>query len=150
MAERGSPVSTPSFYSDRTNGPVARTHEDLPEATADGLKALVQRRIDANFLAEEFPSWCSDGNGIEGTNSFSIGPDLTALVPGATWPLWQEWTDDTTLFDIVEYVGQRVSKPSNGHYHSFMRHYELDFDKKAGRVQFRQEVNAILSRGFLA
>ncbi|MDF2916253.1 MAG: hypothetical protein K0S70_470 [Microbacterium sp.] len=140
-------MSTPSFYSDRINGPVARTHEDLPEATADGLKALVQRRIDADFLAEEFPSYCSDGNGIEGTNNFSIGPDLTALVPGATWPLWQEWTEDTTLFDIVEYVGQRVSKPSNGHYHSFMRHYELDFDKKAGRAQFRQEVNAILSRG---
>jgi len=140
-------LSTPSFYSDRINGPIARTHEDLPEATADGLKALVQRRIDGNFLAEEFPSWCSDGNGIEGTNNFSIGPDITALVPGATWPLWQEWTDNTTLFDIVEYVGQRVSKPSNGQYHPFMRHYELDFDKKAGRAQFSQEVNTILSRG---
>jgi len=140
-------MSAPSFYSDRTNGAVARTHEELPEATADGLKALVERRIDSNFLAEEFPSYCSDGNGIEGTNKFSVGPDLTALVPGATWPLWQEETDDATLFDIVEYVGQRVSKPSNAEYHSFLRHYELDFDKKAGREQFRAEVNQILSRG---
>lgn len=140
-------MSVPSFYSDRVNGAVARTHEELPEATADGLKALVQRRIDSNFLAEEFPSYCSDGNGIEGTNNFSIGPDITALVPDATWPLWQEATDDATLFDVVEYVGQRASKPSNGAYHSFMRHYELDFDKKAGRAQFRAEVNQLLSRG---
>lgn len=140
-------MSAPSFYSDRTNGAVARTHEELPEATADGLKALIQRRIDSNFLAEEFPSYCSDGNGVEGTNNFSVGPDLNALVPGATWPLWQDETDDTTLFDVIEYVGQRVSKPSKAEYHSFMRHYELDFEKKAGRQQFRTEVNQILSRG---
>lgn len=140
-------MSAPSFYSDRVNGAVARTHEELPEATSDGLQALVQRRIDADFLAEEFPSYCSDGNGIEGTNNFSIGPDITALVPGATWPLWEKEPDDATLFDIIEYVGQRVSKPSNGHYHSFMRHYELNFDQAAGRAQFRAEVNQLLSRG---
>ncbi|WP_206694350.1 hypothetical protein [Microbacterium lacticum] len=28
-----------------------------------------------------------------------------------------------------------------------MRHYELNFDKNAGRAEFRQDVNAILSRG---
>ena len=140
-------MSTSPFYSDRTKGAAPRTHEVLPEATADGLKALVQRRISANYLAEEFPSYCADGYGIEGTNHYEIGPDLVALVPDATWPLWQEATDDTVLFDIVEYVAERVSKPSNGHYHEFMRHHELSFDRKAGRAQFRKEVNVLLSRG---
>lgn len=140
-------MSNQSFYSDRVHGAVPRSHEELPDATAGGLKALIQRRINTNFLAEAFPSYCPDGNGIEGTNQFDIGPDITALVPGATWPLWQDTTDDTMVFDIAEYVGQRISKPSGGQYHSFMRHYELDFDTKAGRAQFRSEVNAILRRG---
>ncbi|RYF46745.1 MAG: hypothetical protein EOO27_38770 [Comamonadaceae bacterium] len=140
-------MTTPSFYSDRINGAVPLTHEELPEATADGLKALVRRRIDANYLAEEFPSFCTDGNNIEGTNRYDLGPDITALIPGATWPLWQEPTDDTTLFDIVEYTGQRVSKPSNGRYHDFLRHFELSFDRRAGRTQFREEVNVLLRRG---
>lgn len=140
-------MSTPSFYSDRTNGPVARVHESVPHATSLGLEALVKRRIDGNYLAEEFPSWCGDGNGIAGTDFAAIQPDIQALIPEATWPLWENFHSDETLFDVLEYVGQRASKPSNGAYHSFMRHYELDFDKKAGRAQFRQEVNAILSRG---
>ncbi|WP_447947977.1 hypothetical protein [Microbacterium maritypicum] len=141
-------MSTPlPSYSERLHGAAARTQESLPEPTAEGLKALVSRRIDGDFLAEEFPTYCSDGDGIDGTNQYSIGPDLTALVPGSTWPLWQEGTTDETLFDIVEYVGQRVSKPSNGRYHEYFRHYELEFDAKAGRAQFRSEVNAILSRG---
>lgn len=137
----------PPSYSERIHGATARTHETLPEQTADGLKALVGRRIDGNYLAEEFPTYCSDGDGIDGTNTFSVGPDLTALVPGATWPLWQEKVSDETLFDVVEYVGQRLSKPLNGRYHEFFRHHELEFDVKAGRAQFRSDVNTILSRG---
>lgn len=137
----------PPSYSERVHGATAPTHEELPEQTADGLKALVNRRIDGNYLAEEFPTYCSDGSGIDGTNNYDIGPDLTALVPGATWPLWQEDVSDETLFDVVEYVAQRLSKPLNGRYHEFFRHHELEFDAKAGRAQFRADVNTILSRG---
>jgi hypothetical protein len=140
-------MSTASFYSDRVNGAAARTHEDLPEATASGLRALVERLIDTNWLAEEFPSFCSDGDGIEGTNRYHLGPSLTAMVPGATWPLWQEEIHDATLFDIVEYIGHRLSKPSNRKFHPYLHHFELDFDKQAGRAQYISEVNSILRRG---
>jgi hypothetical protein len=145
--DKESTLSTPSFYTDRMYGAVPRTLETLPDPTAEGLKSLVQRRIEGNWLAEEFPSYCPDGDGIEGTNKFQIGPDLVALVPGATWPLWQESVADEVLFDVVEYVGQRLSEPSNGRWHDFFKHHELTFDKKAGRSAFRSDVNTLLSRG---
>ncbi|WP_403025207.1 hypothetical protein [Salinibacterium sp. GXW1014] len=136
-----------SFYSDRVNGSVAREHETLPSATAEGLKSLVQRRIDSNWLAKEFPSFCPDGAGITGTNHHDIGPDLSALVPGVEWPLWDGVVTDETLFDVVEYVAQRVAKPTDGPYHSFFKHYELNFDETAGRAEFREDVNVRLKRG---
>jgi hypothetical protein len=140
-------MSSSSFYSDRVNGAAARTHEELPAVTAEGLKALVKRRIDGDWLAREFPSFCSDGDGITGTNQYDIGPDLAALVPGVDWPLWQGDVSDEVLFDVLEYVGQRVAKTSEGSWHPFFRHHELNFDEKKGRVEFRDAVNLLLSRG---
>lgn len=140
-------MSTPSFYSDRVNGPVARTHDDLPEATADGLKALVKRLIGANWLAERFPMNCPDGASVSDTDGWALGADLAALVPGVNWPLWQDAIDDTTLFDVLEYVGQRLSKPIQRGWHEWFKHYELDFDRKTGVIEYRNEVNQLLSRG---
>lgn len=136
-----------SFYSDRTNGSVARANEVLPEVTAHGLKALVQRRIAGDWLARDFPSNCPDGNSVAGTNTYDLGPDLSALIPGVSWPLWQEAISDETLFDVVEYTGQRLAKPSHGAWHEYFKHFELEFDENAGRRQFREDVNMLLSRG---
>jgi hypothetical protein len=138
-------MTSSSFYTDRTNGSVPRTHEALPETTADGLKALVQRRITGDWLAREFPSNCPDGNSVAGTNTYDLGPDLGALVPGVSWPLWQQAVSDETLFDVVEYTGQRLAKPSNGAWHDYFKHHELNFDEKVGRRQFRDEVNMPLT-----
>lgn len=140
-------MSSSPFYSDRVNGPIPRTHEVLAEPTAEGLKALIARRIQGDCLAKAFPSYCPDGNGITGTNQYDIGPDLSALVPGVAWPLWQDAVSDETLFDVLEYAGQRVAKPSNGEWHSYFRHHELRFDEETGRSEFRAEVNLLLSRG---
>ena len=140
-------MSTPSFYSDRVNGAVARTHEELPEATVGGLKALVQRLIGANWLAERFPSHCPDGASVAETDGWSLGADLAALISGVNWPLWQDAVDDTTLFDVLEYVGQRLSKPIPGAWHEWFKHYELSFDRKTGVIEYRDEVNQLLSRG---
>ncbi|MBW9121238.1 hypothetical protein JNB63_14155 [Microbacterium trichothecenolyticum] len=140
-------MSIPQFYTDRVNGAAPRTHETLPESTADGLKALISRRIGADWLAKEFPSYCPDEQGITGTNQYDIGPDLSALVPGVSWPLWQEEVSDERLFDVLEYVGQKVAKPSDGPWHPFFKHHELSFDQKAGQAEFRADVNLLLSRG---
>lgn len=140
-------MSVPSFYSDRTNGAVARTHEDLPEATAAGLKALATRRIETNWLAKDFPEFCYDGNGIVGTDAGSLGTDIAANIPGVVWPLWQNDLTKEQLFDLLEYVAGHVSKPSDGHWHQGLRHHELNFDDRKGKAEYRTEVNTLLSRG---
>ena len=135
------------FYSDRTSGPISRSHEALPEATKSGLQALLQRRVQGNWLAEQFPSFCSDGNGIAETNVHDLGAELGALFVGVGWPLWQESPSEEVVFDVIEYVGRRLSKPTNGSWHSYMRHYELEFDRARGRSEFVNDVNLLLSRG---
>jgi hypothetical protein len=140
-------VSIPSFYSDRANGAAPRTHEQLPEATANGLKALAMRRIDTHWLAKDFPEYCYDGNGIVGTDHGSLGSDLAATVPAAAWPLWQATLTAEQLFDLLEYVAHHVSKPLDGHWHSGLKHHELNFDDRNGRAEYRAEVNTLLSRG---
>lgn len=54
---------------------------------------------------------------------------------------------ETRSFDLLEYAARYVSEPSNGRYHSGLKHHELNFDDKSGRTKFRDEANQILARG---
>lgn len=135
------------FYSDRTRGPVLATHELIPENTRNGLLGLIGRRIDSDWLAEEFPAMCGDGNGVAGTNNRALEVDVAALIPTVSWPLFSAEYDDEELFDLIEYFARRVSRPVQGGWHSFLRHYELSFKKREGQAEFRDEVNELLRRG---
>lgn len=61
-----------SFYTDRTRGPAPRLREDIPETVWRALAALVTRRVEGNWLAQEFPESCPDGNGISRTNRWLL------------------------------------------------------------------------------
>ncbi|NUJ89177.1 hypothetical protein HOW07_14280 [Plantibacter sp. MCCC 1A11337] len=138
---------TERFYSDRKNGPRARSHKELPEATSNALQSLVRQRLQSNWLAQEFPSHCPDGNAVVDTNQYALAAELAGLFAGVEWPLWQETPSEDTLFDVIEYVGRRVSKPIEGGWHEYMKHFELSFDKKAGQAEYRSAINLLLSRG---
>lgn len=142
-------VDEQTFYTDRLKGPATGQHEALTSATSRGLLGLIQAKIDANWLAEEFPEQCSDGGSIAGTNLATLSLAMKALIPGLPWPLLNRdaSTSDETVFDLVEFVAVRVSKPTNLKWHDFMRHYELRFDREDGAKEFRSEVNLVLRRG---
>lgn len=143
-------MSTPAegFYSDRLNGPVPRTHDELPEPTAKGLIALVQAKIAGNWFARDFPEACEDKKGVAGTDENALGANLQALIPGLDWPLWRN-TDlaDEQVLDLVEYAARRVVRPELGRNHEFFGHHELLFSTKDGPALFRAEVNQVLARG---
>lgn len=136
------------FFTDRVNAPVPTTSEQLKEATAAGLKALIFSKIDANWFAKRFPKNCEDGQGIHSTNRHALWETMRGFIPdlpeymGGEWPL-----TDGVIFDFVEYAAQAVSKPREKSWHDFYKHHELSFDKKAGEKEFRAEVNTILRRG---
>lgn len=64
------------------------------------------------------------------------------------WPIttkWEAYSEDD-LFDMIEFLYDHVSKPLEGHYHSFDDcgwHYRT-FDVDAGRREFLPEVNELL------
>lgn len=53
--------------------------------------------------------------------------------------------DVDALYDVVEFLHEYISKPVEGTYHSYFRHTHWEeFDRDAGRVEFRDEINKIL------
>lgn len=135
-----------AFYSDRVNGPAAPVNDYLPEVTARGLVGLVRAKIASNWLARSFPKHCYDGPSVFDTDTEALVANLQALVPAVSWPLEVPMAEEV-VFDLIEYTYARVAQPVHAGYHDYFRHYELDFDEKAGRKVFRSDVNQILRRG---
>ncbi|OCC17803.1 hypothetical protein AS590_05935 [Prescottella equi] len=140
--------SSATYFSDRESGPVPRDRDELTDSTRDGLAGYVSVRIGANWLADEFPDQCLDGNQICGTDTNGLGALIEALVPGVKWPLRASAKlSDAQIFDLLEFMANRVSKPSERDFHSYGKHYHLTFDRETGFFEFRREVNEILARG---
>ena len=145
------PVSEP-FYSDRVSGPRPRDVENLPLVTWRGLVALVEQRIEGHWLAQAFPEQCSDGNGVCGTDRRNLFDLMEALVPDlGEWPLDRHSVPpEAVVYDLVDFIAQRVAEPRQESWHQFFRHYELGFDVTTGQAVFRRDVNQLLGRAGLA
>jgi len=141
----------PPLRSERLHGPVPPVHERLQPATAHGLLALLQSRIDADWVAGEFPETCPDPEKthIFATNLDTLQARMRALVPDLQWPLSRndEETNDDALFDLVEFIGRYVAEPKKGKFHGFYEHHALSFFRAPGVEQFRDDVNELLQRG---
>lgn len=143
-----------SFYSDRTRGRLVRDREVVDKVAWRGLLALIDSRIENNWLANEFLDQCPDGNGISGTNQSRLNDVLAAFIPDLSWP--PEYVDRDVvpetyqILDLIDFIGQRIAKPKPGPYHSYYRHNELNFDVPTGREEFRHEVNLLFARSGLA
>lgn len=138
---------THAFYSDRTSGPRPRDLEHIPDAAWRGLVALVDQRIESQWLAYEFPERCPDGNGVCDTAYSNLRDMLGALVPGMGLPLDRDNVPSIeAALDLVEFMAQRVAKPDEQSWHSYYRHYELSFDAAAGRSAFRVDINQLFAR----
>jgi hypothetical protein len=140
-------MSGTGFYSERLHGAPGKILEDLPESTRQALIADVRWRINGNWLAERYPAFCGDGNGVAGTDEAMLNLRMAALIPGIEWPIhYGDELGDNAVYDVLEFVGESVSEPKNAGWHSFYRHYELEFDRQSGATQFRDEVNRLLAR----
>lgn len=145
LTREGALMPTP-LYRERETGPAPRVNDELPGNTKRGLIAVLAGALDSDQLAKTFPELCNDGNGICGTNRPRATDMMEAFIRDLEWPLSQD-VEDGILFDLIEFFAARVELPRNAHWHSFFSHYELEFDRKAGFVQFQNDVNAILSAG---
>jgi len=142
-------MPTGPLYSERRNGPPARTVETVSLQVKDALVSLAQRKIQLNWLAQEYPSICQDGEGIAGTDIEALQNDLAVRVGGG-WPLTGYSFDDSSLYDLLEFVASRAALPVLGKEHTFLKHHELTFRTAAGQANFRKEVNDLFRVAGLA
>ena len=152
------------YFSDRENGPRARTEQVISPEVWAGLVATVQALISSGAFGLRFPERCPDGQAICGCDQGAIAASVVAEMPGLTWPLEtsrlvddsflqqrEPFAPDTLLIlDFVEFVYASAAKPVPGKHHDFFNHHHFTFDQPAGQGEFRATVNRIFSRNGMA
>lgn len=152
------------YFSDRQNGPRARTEQVISPTVWAGIVATVQAFISSGAFGLRFPERCPDGQATCGGDSDALAASVSAEMPGLAWPLEivsvegegyfaerQPFAPDTLLIlDFIEFVHASVAKPIPGKYHDFFSHHHLTFDQEAGQADFRATVNRIFARNGVA
>lgn len=142
---------TGDYFSDRERGPRPRIEVDVRGPAWGGLVALINGAVANGGFGAAFPSECPDGRGITGTNSHAMGLAVRGEIPEIVWPLDACATPDTlAVLDLVEFSFARIAKPEPYDFQSFFGHNHFNFDKDAGRSEFRIAVNRIFARNQLA
>jgi hypothetical protein len=152
------------YFSDRENGPVARTEEVITPVVWAAIVATVQASINSGAFGQRFPERCADGQAICGCDENAFGAAVIGEIRGLEWPLqtkkrveesfisqWEPFAPDTFLIlDLVVFVHAMVAKPIQREYHKFLRHDHLTFDQEAGQEEFRETINRYFGRNGLA
>jgi len=152
------------YFSDRQNGPVARTEETITAVVWAAIVATVQGLINSGAFGQRFPERCADGQAICGCNENAFGAAVVGEIRGLEWPLqttkraedrfpsqWEPFVPDTLLIlDFVAFTHAMVAKPIQREYHKFQRHDHLTFDQEAGQEEFRETINRYFARNGLA
>lgn len=136
------------YYSVRSGKHPARGLLNLEEVQEQVL-AVYEEMERGGYFQQAFGYYCVDSENNWGDAGANIGAFFfKKLKKKDLWPvpdrIYHYSEDD--LFDVVELLFDCVSKPTKGYYHDFSGcgwHYR-EFDKAAGQVEFRNEVNETL------
>lgn len=133
-----------TYYSERKKG---KTSKDLSSIGKHFIEIFdsFQRH---GYFDEAFGSYCVDGN-YSGYLNKSLDDSLKFVVGKKVWRFEDNWEkiSEDNFFDIVEFLYTHISKPVSGEYHSYGDcgyHYQT-FDKAAGRQEFCDEINSLIS-----
>jgi hypothetical protein len=141
------------YFSEKENGPIARTQQTISSNVWGGIVAIVQSMISSGAFGEDFPYTCPDGSVTCGTDESSFSLALKSEISNIpSWPLPNYSYEPDTLMaiDFIQFCYRVASKPIHLEYHEYCKHYHLRFDREAGRIEFREKVNRIFSRNGLA
>lgn len=138
-------------YSERERGPKPRTQERIDERTWGGLVILINTLVDDGSFGAGYPAMCQDGRGPYGCDRDTLGIALRAEVE-IEWPLRIEIfpDDQMSIFDMLEFLYEKVGKPIQQDHHSFFGHYHLTFDVQRGQAEYVSAVNRLFARNGIA
>jgi hypothetical protein len=141
-------VTNRRYYSERAGrgpGAAALTLEDFKRV----FKAHFGQLETEGYFQEYLGYECVDAGFVPGL----IGTDLQAellltLRKPDLWPIHakiDDWSEDD-LFDMVEFLYDHISKPTERHYHNYSGcgWHCSEFDREAGRLEYRDKINRLL------
>ena len=161
------------YFSDRETGLKPQTLVHIDMRVWKALISLINSRISDGSLGYKFPRYCEDGDDVCGTNSEKFWVRAEAEVPDV-FPTKQELAqeddpfaiktyrtepsipsdsvlpDTIAILDFLEFVARNLASVREGSYHSFWKHYHLEFDRDAGLENFKNEINTIFRRNQIA
>lgn len=152
-----------NYFTDRENGPVARTVQSINPRVWAGLAAVITSLETSAAFGYRFPKNCPDGQVVCGVDEEALAANVQAEMPGLAWPLETsrvteqayfppaEYAPPTLLIlDLLEYVHARIAKPIAREYHKYYSHTHIVFDVEAGQLEFRDDVNRVFARNGVA
>jgi hypothetical protein len=143
-----------SYFSDTVKGEQPRDREEIGEVAWGGIRALLNARIEDGSFGARYPETCPDGSGPIGTAANSFWEAMRGEIPTlGELPPWYTAVDlpsTLNILDLIQFAWRSVGKPIQRDYHPYFKHYHLDYDRQAGRAEFREDVNRILHRNGLA
>lgn len=136
------------YYSVRTGKNAAGATFDLV-MLLKLFKSQFEQLSQGGYFQQSFGYWCVDSNDVPG----SLGSDVNGVMmlelhKENLWPILtqcQEYSEDD-FFDVVEFLHDNVSKPTDGFFHSYGGcgyHYH-SFDREEGQKEFRVRINRLL------
>lgn len=152
------------YFSDRENGPRARTAQVIDPVTWAGFTTLIATRAARGAFGRSFPLTCPDGSEVYGTDEDALGAAIRAEIDGLKWPLETARRDEgdfmsdlkpfapptLQVLDLLEFCWRHVASVSDKANHSFFHHTHLSFNQELGRDEFRSDVNRVMARNGLA
>jgi len=136
------------YYSARATGDPSIAQLSIESFSRLFLSAY-QQLCSKGYFDEAFGFCCVDLGEVPGT----VGPDVEnyvlLLIRKNLWPINDRVYkySEEDLFDLVEFLHDHVSKPTDGSLHSFAdcgMHWEK-FDQEEGRAEFREMLNPLLA-----
>jgi hypothetical protein len=139
------------YFSDRHLGARARILTEMDDALRHAIVDVIRNRVNDGSFGLEYPEQCGDDRGVIGTDTSALRATLVAH--NLHNPFQRDVPPPTTyeVLDLIEFSHEKVAQPiRRGGRHEYYGHYHLDFDREAGRIAFRDEVNRIFERNGIA
>ena len=136
-----------SYYSQRTGSNPNLNGLPLSDVVELFVRVYDQLRSDGYF-DEAFGFSCVDAGEIQGRIHDIDLEILLAVRKKNLWPIAEQspkYSEDD-FFDLIEFLFQHVSKPVDGHHHSWNEcgmHWET-FNQQDGREDYRCRINNVL------
>ena len=143
-----------TYFSDRESQPALATLTEITPNAWKGIAAAIRKRVDDGSFGARYPEICPDGNEYCGTDEQSfwdaMAGEIRDLPEGNFILLEDEPPPLLVVMDMIEFCWNSVGKPKRQDYHSFWKHYHLQFDDEAGKHEFLETINRIFQRNQLA